>query len=72
MGLQSLRTNYPTHLIGNHVDNERTKVLAFHDHEILVIDINDPALSWVDREELLRIARKKYGPKPMPVVARRL
>jgi hypothetical protein len=72
MGLQSLRTNYPTHLIGSHVDNDRTKVRAFHDHEILVIDINDPALSWVDREELLRIARKKYGPKPMPVVERRL
>jgi hypothetical protein len=66
MGLLSLRTNFPTHLSGNSVDHQRIKVRAFHDHDILVINLNDPALSWVDREELLRIASKKYGAKPAP------
>jgi hypothetical protein len=66
MGLQSLRTNFPTHLSGKSVDHQRTKRLAFHDHDIVVIDLNDPALSWVDREELRRIANKKFGAKPRP------
>jgi hypothetical protein len=43
MSLQALRTNYPTAQIGNQVDYERTKRLAFHDQEIVIINLNDPA-----------------------------
>jgi hypothetical protein len=65
MGLQDLRTNFPRHNIGNAVDHQRIKVRAFHDHDILVIDINDPCLSWADREYLKMVARKKFG-EPAP------
>ncbi|MET4238578.1 hypothetical protein [Bradyrhizobium sp. RT10b] len=71
MGLSALRTNYPTRQLGNSVDYERTKKLAFHDHDIVIIDLNDPALTWVDREELKRIANKKFGQKPRPVLCAR-
>lgn len=67
MGLPNLRTNFPTRYIGKSVDHNRIKVQAFHDHDIVVIDLNDPCLSWIDREELRRIANKKYGPKPRPL-----
>ena len=71
MGLQRLRTNFPTHLSGNSVDHDRIKVRAFHDHDVVVVNLKDPALSWVDREELKRIAAKIYGPAPMPMRDRR-
>lgn len=63
MGLQALRTNFPAGLIGNSVDHNRIKVRAFHDYDLIFVSLNDPALSWVDREELQRIAAKLYGPK---------
>jgi len=53
------------------VNHEQIKVRAFHDHDIVVIDLNDACLSWVDREELKRIANKKYGPPPLTVRPRR-
>lgn len=71
MGLQHLRTNYPTSLVGNSVNHDQIKVRAFHDHGVVVMNLSDPALSWVDREELKRIAAKVYGPAPMPMRNRR-
>jgi hypothetical protein len=71
MSMQALRINYPTAQIGNQVDYERTKRLAFHDQEIVIINLNDPAPSWIDREELKRIATRKYGAKPMTLRPRR-
>jgi hypothetical protein len=67
MGLGYLCTNYPTRFIGNSVDHQQIKVRAFHDHDIVVISLNDPCLSWIDREELRRIANKKYGSAPSTV-----
>jgi len=59
-----LVSNFPTRNIGNAVDHEALKTRAFHDHAVVVMSLNDPCLSWVDREELKRIAAKKYGPAP--------
>jgi hypothetical protein len=70
MGL-SLQTNYPTRLVGNSVEHEQIKVRAFHDHSAVFVDLNDNRLSWVDREELTRIAAKLYGRKPLPLRPRR-
>ena len=71
MGLQHLKTNYPTQFIGNSVNHEQIKVRAFHDHGVVVVNVNDLALSWVDREELNRIASKLYGPRLTPMRCRR-
>lgn len=59
--LHSLRTNYPTREIGRETDYEAMKRNGFHDGGIVVARIDDPRLSWVDREELKRIGAKLYG-----------
>jgi hypothetical protein len=71
VSVRTLKTNYPTHLLGNSVNHDQIKVRAFHDHNVVVVALNDAALSWVDREELKRIASKVYGPPPMPMRNRR-
>ncbi len=47
--------------VPNARDSEHVKRMAFHDHGIAVIAIDDPNLSWVDKAELTRIAEKIYG-----------
>lgn len=56
-----LRTNSPTP--GRPIDREAIKASGFKNAGILVADLDDPRLSWVDREELKRIGTKLYGPK---------
>ena len=64
MSMQELQTNFPRYMLGNSVNHDQIKVRAFHDHGVVVVNIHDLALSWVDREELKRIASKIYGPPP--------
>ena len=45
------------------MDCEAIKASGFKNAGILVADLNDSRLSWVDREELKRIGTKLYGPK---------
>lgn len=45
------------------IDCESIKASGFKNAGILVVDLNDPRLSWVDREELKRVGSKLYGPK---------
>ena len=40
---------------------EALKRHAFEDQGIVVAKVDDPRLSWVDREELKRIGAKLYG-----------
>lgn len=42
-------------------DGERIKRLAFKDQGILVIDVNDPMLTWDQREMLKQVGEKYYG-----------
>lgn len=60
--MRQLQTNYPTRGIGRAFDKEAIKRRAYADHGIVVADVNDPRLSWVDKEELKRIGVKLYGP----------
>lgn len=53
-----LRTNAPQP--GRAIDREAIKASGFRNAEILVVDLNDHRLSWVDREELKRIGNKLY------------
>lgn len=45
------------------MDCEAIKASGFRNAGILVADLSDPRLSWVDREELKRIGAKLYGAK---------
>lgn len=56
-----MQTNYPTRAIGKSIDAEMVKANAFKDQGVVVAKIDDPRLSWVDREELKRIGNKLYG-----------
>lgn len=58
-----LATNYPTREIGRPIDTEAIKRRAFEDQGIVVAKVDDPRLSWVDKEELRRIGAKLYGSK---------
>lgn len=56
-----MRTNYPTREIGRPMDTEAIKRQAFEDQGIVVAKVDDPRLSWIDKEELKRIGAKLYG-----------
>lgn len=58
-----MRTNFPTREIGKPMDTEAIKRNAFEKQGIVVAKVDDPRLSWVDREELKRIGAKLYGQK---------
>lgn len=48
----------------NTIDYEAIKRYAFRDQNILVVDLNDPRLTWPDRELLKVIAGRLYGKPP--------
>ena len=58
-----LRTNYPTRDIGRPVDYEAIKIRAASEHGIFVIDSKDHRLNDFDRQYLLNIWRKLFGPR---------
>lgn len=45
------------------MDAFAVKKNAFHDQQILVVNINDPILPWQDRELLKQIGQRLYGEK---------
>jgi hypothetical protein len=49
--------------IPDRVDAAAIKRRAFHDHGILVVDVDDPALmlSWDQREILRQVGERLYG-----------
>ena len=57
-----LRTNSPQP--GTSFDSEAIKMRAFTEWGMIVVNIDDSRLSWVDKEELRRIGAKLYGRKP--------
>ena len=59
--MMHLATNYPTREIGRQIDIEAIKRHAFNNQGIVVAKVDDPRLSWLDREELKRIGSKLYG-----------
>ncbi|RUU22210.1 hypothetical protein EN883_03540 [Mesorhizobium sp. M7A.F.Ca.AU.002.06.1.1] len=49
----------------NTVDYEAIKRHAFHDQNIVIVRLDDPKLSWADREMLRAVGERLYGaPKP--------
>jgi hypothetical protein len=56
----NLRTSTPQP--GRPIDCEALKASGFRNAGILVADLDDPRLSWIDKEELKRIGSKLYGP----------
>ncbi|WPE19949.1 hypothetical protein [Shinella zoogloeoides] len=47
----------------NAVDYEAMKKNAFHDQDILIVNIRDSKLPWQDRELLASIGERLYGRK---------
>lgn len=47
----------------NSIDFDAIKKNAFHDQDILVVNINDTKLPWQDRELLKGIGERLYGKK---------
>jgi hypothetical protein len=56
-----MRSNYPTREIGKQVDYEALKRHGFQDQGIVVVSINDPRLSWDQREMIKQVGEKLYG-----------
>ncbi|MDB5594886.1 MAG: hypothetical protein JWM36_1847 [Hyphomicrobiales bacterium] len=56
-----LRTNAPQP--GRPIDREALKASGFRNAGILVVDLDDARLSWVDKAELERIGAKLFGPR---------
>lgn len=46
------------------VDYTFIKKQAFFDQGILIVNIDDPRLGWVEQQMLKTIAEKLYGKKP--------
>lgn len=42
-------------------DAESVKRNGFHDQGILVVDINDDRIGWVERQMLINVGEKLYG-----------
>ncbi len=45
----------------NSVDYEAIKKNAFHDQSLLIINLDDPSLNWVERQMLSQVGEKFYG-----------
>lgn len=45
----------------NTVDYEAIKRHAFHDQGILIVKMDDPKLSWTDKEILRAVGERLYG-----------
>lgn len=45
----------------NSVDYERMKKSGFVDHGILVVNVDDDRIGWVEREVLRTVGEKLYG-----------
>jgi hypothetical protein len=56
-----LRTNYPTREIGRQIDYEALKRHAFEDQGIVVVRLDDPRLTWDQREMVKQVGAKLYG-----------
>lgn len=48
----------------NSINYEGIKKNAFHDQDVLIVNINDTKLPWQDREFLKVIGERLYGKKP--------
>lgn len=47
--------------LSNSIDYEAMKRNGFHDQQILIVDINDDRIGWVEREVLRQVGEKIYG-----------
>jgi hypothetical protein len=56
-----LQTNAPKP--GIPIDREALKASGFKNANILIVNLDDPRLGWVDVAELTRIGRKLYDQK---------
>ncbi|MDB5552831.1 MAG: hypothetical protein JWL86_2815 [Rhizobium sp.] len=59
--MRHLRTNAPQP--GRPMDPEAMKASGFKNAGILIVNLDDPRLSWVDVAELRRIGKKVYETK---------
>lgn len=56
-----MRSNFPSHFIGQPVDHETIKARAYTDTGILVASIHDPRLDCFERQFLKNVGQKLYG-----------
>lgn len=59
--MRRLSTNYPTREIGRRVDYEDLKRHGFQDQGLVIVSVNDPRLSWDQREIIKQVGEKLYG-----------
>lgn len=43
------------------IDYEAVKRNGYHDQGVLVVDVNDPRLTWPERELVRQLGEKLYG-----------
>lgn len=54
--------NYRSSIAGpTTINYDRVKRSAFHDNNMLIVDLRDPNLSWVEVEQLKQIGHKLFG-----------
>jgi hypothetical protein len=58
-----VRTSYSTAEIGRPVDYEAIKRNGFRDQGLVIVSVNDPRLSWDQREIIKQVGEKLYGRK---------
>lgn len=57
--------SYRSNLAGpSTIDYQRVKRSAFHDNNMLIVDLRDPKLNWVEIEQLKQIGHKLFGKPP--------
>lgn len=57
-----LRSTYPTREIGKQIDYEALKRNGYRDQGIVVVRLDDPRLTWDQREMVKQVGEKLYGP----------
>ncbi|PLL13907.1 hypothetical protein C0V75_00140 [Tabrizicola sp. TH137] len=54
---------YPRGYGGTRRDPDRVKQDGWHDHGLLAVSIDDPRLTWPERELVRQLGEKLYGPR---------
>lgn len=56
-----LVTNYPTRDLGREVDYEAMKRNAYRDQGVVIVRLDDPRLTWDQKEIVKQVGTKLYG-----------
>jgi hypothetical protein len=55
---------YPKGYGGHRRDPEQVKREGWHEQQVLAVSLDDPRLTWPEREFVRQLGEKLYGPLP--------